>query len=336
MENGITWQFCLFMFISCVLIEAVLRYSRRGGAMERRQRNAIRLCIMLMVVTILTNVSLTLAERWQEDKRADAQTISQRDTLDQLQQWIKEIRLKYGVTEEAPVTEESAAEEPDENSSTLEGENSPAAAEIDGGAALPGEGVVNISGRFDWRAIIARCQAPGWRFTDSPIEFMAYAMKESTQRGDTSGRASHLWETGEARYYGEQVYPMSQGYQVAADIFYAAWKWERWLEFRGACGSEYYGQGIEAVTYLVSRGRSWENCLATLECESTYGLGGSIDFGILYDNYPNTLEGYCDLLNDYHVTNDPWGQAMFWNEPGYPTYQEGFVRIVETIKGWRP
>lgn len=153
------------------------------------------------------------------------------------------------------------------------------------------------------------------------------------------------------------VAPSGSGFREVADfttknqaaangmkVCYWAFKWDSWIgPFRGCWNSPFYGKGIDYVEYLFRRGRAWENCLATLEAESTFGLGGTCYYGILYGSYQNTLEGYCNLLdergtpnnpNDPPVSNDPWEQACFWNMPGYPRYQEGFCRIVNTIKGW--
>lgn len=299
-----------------------------------RKQSAIRMCVAIMATTLVLTGMFAIWQRWQEDERAEeAQTIArQQDLIEELRQWIREAILKYGVEEEEPQEEQG--------DSMREVESQPVAAEAGGAVTQEGDNAVAAAGitysGFDWRAVVASCQGPGWKFTDSPTEYMAYAMKESTEAGDLSGRASHLWRTGEARYYGEPTYPMSQGYQVAADIFYAGWKADRWLECRGAAASEYYGRGLEVVSCCVSRGRCWENLYACLECESTYGLGGSIDFGILYGNYPNTIQGYCDLLDMLHCSNDPWEQAYAWNEPGGDNYASGFCRIVETIKEYRP
>lgn len=119
-------------------------------------------------------------------------------------------------------------------------------------------------------------------------------------------------------------------------IAYEGARWDAWIDFRGCRNSPFYGRGVEIARYLRSRGRSVANCLATLEVESTFGLGGSCYFGILYGNYANTIEGYCALLADNGVGNDPWEQACFWNMPGYPTYQNGFCKVVRTIEGWYP
>jgi len=126
--------------------------------------------------------------------------------------------------------------------------------------------------------------------------------------------------------------------KAACEIASNAKLWDSWIAYRlggRAHLSPFYNRGKEYAYYLWQKGRSVENCLATLEAESTYGLGGTIYYGILYGNYSNTLEGYCALLNDYNVSNDPWEQACFWNMPGYPRYQNGFCQIVNTIKGFR-
>lgn len=133
--------------------------------------------------------------------------------------------------------------------------------------------------------------------------------------------------------------PVSEAKLIAAEIAYDGYRWDTWIAHRlgpRAEQSPYYGLGKECARYLRQRGRTIENALATLEAESTYGLGGSLHFGILVPGYPNTLEGYCDLLDTWSDSNDPWAQACFWNMPGYPRYQQGFVRIVEAIKSWRP
>lgn len=137
----------------------------------------------------------------------------------------------------------------------------------------------------------------------------------------------------------EPSLPLPYAMQVAAEIAYDGYRWDTWIEHRlgpRAYRSPYYGRGPEYAYYLWKRGRPIENALATLEAESTYGLGGSIHFGILYGGYPNTIEGYCDLLDTWSNSNDPWAQACFWNMPGYPRYQQGFIKIVEAVKGWRP
>jgi hypothetical protein len=114
-------------------------------------------------------------------------------------------------------------------------------------------------------------------------------------------------------------------------------KWDGWIgPFRGCWNSPFYGKGVEYCEYLFRRGRAWENCLATLEAESTFGLGGTCYYGILYGSYSNTLQGYCDLLDDHGVSNDVWEQSYFWNSPGCPKYAEGMARIVNTIQSWYP
>ncbi len=119
-------------------------------------------------------------------------------------------------------------------------------------------------------------------------------------------------------------------------IAYEGHRWDCWLEYRDAVASPYYGRGVEIARYLYSRNRSVANCLATLEVESRFGLGGSIDFGILYQNYPNTVEGYCNLLDALGVGNDPAAQAWAWNSPGGQRYADGFCKVVRTIEGWYP
>jgi len=117
---------------------------------------------------------------------------------------------------------------------------------------------------------------------------------------------------------------------------YNGCRWDGFIALQGCERSMFHGVGLEYCRYLRERGRAWENCLATLYAESTYGLGGSIHYGILYGNYPNTLQGYCDLLQDHGVSNDPWEQSCFWNMPGYLRYQNGFLKIVSTIEGFWP
>ena len=121
-------------------------------------------------------------------------------------------------------------------------------------------------------------------------------------------------------------------------VIYSAFKWDGWIgPFRGCWGSTFHGAGLDYCEYLFRRGRSWENCLATLEGESTFGLGGTCYYGMLGGTgHPNTLQGYCDYLDENGVSNDPWEQACFWNMPGYPKYQEGFSRIANTLKNWCP
>jgi len=146
----------------------------------------------------------------------------------------------------------------------------------------------------------------------------------------------HLVATGRAVLRGDFTYPMSDEYREAAIIAYEGERWDCWIHLRGYTNSPYYGRGVEIAKYLHARGRAVENCLATLEVESTFGVASTCHFGILYGNYPNTVEGYCDLLDDYEVSNDPWEQSCFWNMPGYPRYQNGFCRVVETIEGFWP
>lgn len=122
----------------------------------------------------------------------------------------------------------------------------------------------------------------------------------------------------------------------AALIAYEGARWDCYIHLRGCASSPYYGRGAEIAKYLYSRGRAVANCLATLEVESTFRLGGTVDFGILYGNYPNTVEGYCDLLDDYGVSNDPNAQAWFWNSPGCPRYADGYCRVVHTIETFWP
>jgi hypothetical protein len=52
--------------------------------------------------------------------------------------------------------------------------------------------------------------------------------------------------------------------------------------------------------------------------------------------HPNTLEGYCNYLDENGVSNDPYEQAWFWNAPGAPKYQESMIKFVTTVKGWYP
>lgn len=146
----------------------------------------------------------------------------------------------------------------------------------------------------------------------------------------------HLVATGRAVLRGEHTHPMSDAFREDAIIAYEGERWDCWIAFRGYTHSPYYGRGVEISEYLHGRGRSIANCLATLEVESNFGCGGSIDFGILYGNYPNTVKGYCDLLDAYGVGNDPNAQAWFWNSPGCPRYARGFCRVVNTIENWWP
>jgi hypothetical protein len=123
----------------------------------------------------------------------------------------------------------------------------------------------------------------------------------------------------------------------AFKVIYNGFRWDSWIGVRGYWGrSPFYEKGISYCDYLFRRGRNWANCLATLEAESSCGVGGTCYFGILYGNYPNTIEGYCDLLDNHGVGNDAWEQSCFWNMPGYPNYQEGFCRIVSTLEGFWP
>jgi hypothetical protein len=168
-----------------------------------------------------------------------------------------------------------------------------------------------------------------WYFTDNVDEYLEW--KESCPPG-----YAHLVSTGRKVLKGEHTYPMSPGFREAAITAYNGERWDCFIAWRGCTRSPFYGKGVEVVRYLRSHGRVWSNCLATLECESTYGLGGSIYFGILYGNYSNTIEGYCALLNDHGVSNDPWEQSCFWNMPGYPRYQNGFCNIVSTMEGFWP
>jgi hypothetical protein len=124
-------------------------------------------------------------------------------------------------------------------------------------------------------------------------------------------------------------------------IAYEGHRWDCWLEYRDAVASPYYGRGVEIARYLYSRNRSVANCLATLEVESRFGLDSYLDFGILqrkvpFQNYPNTVEGYCTLLDALGVGNDPAAQAWAWNLPGGQRYADGFCRVVRTIEGWYP
>lgn len=122
----------------------------------------------------------------------------------------------------------------------------------------------------------------------------------------------------------------------ACYIAYAGAKWDAWIAFRGCTSSPFYGRGKEIARYLRSRGRGIELCLSCLEAESTYGLGGSCYFGILYGNYPNTVKGYCDLLDDHGVADDPYSFSRFWNSPGGSRYADGINRLYTTIKNWWP
>ncbi len=250
--------------------------------MERKQVYARILLIALMVV-ILVTASVVIGLRRLEEKRSEEAVRNeegvrqQAEMIGQLVSWITEMRLKYGITEEPPVLPEEA-EEGEESGMLFEGENTSAAAE-DGGAA-PGEGEKdfaaagpNISGGFDWRAIVAGCQAPGWQFTDNPEEFIAWAFYYSNLEGDATGKSSHLWRTGQALRNGWQTWPMSDGFRQAARDLYAAACIDDLLRGRG---SPLAGYGVCFVLAGRRYGVSPYLLVALTAAESTFATDGSL------------------------------------------------------------
>jgi len=131
----------------------------------------------------------------------------------------------------------------------------------------------------------------------------------------------------------EKAREMADAYKV----IYNSFRINGWIgPYRGCWNSPFYGKGLKYAEYLFRRGRAWENWLATLEFESTFGLGGTCYYGILYKDYSNTVEDYCNLLDDHNVSNDPNEQAWFWNDPGCPRYADNMVKFVNTVRNWYP
>ena len=287
-----------------------------------RKDKATVICVIILALTLALAIGLALLQRWQEAERARLQAQEQaeearqqaaeiREKLDRLKQWMGELGLPITIEEEVPAAEdEGAPPTPEEALHTSD---------------FSAAGLIYPSGYGP--------ETRDYWFPQGiePVMEIYLGWREAYPEGYARLIA---WGRGE-------VPPrrLDPAMIEASRIAYDGYRWDTWIECRlGARASQspYYGKGQECAYCLWKRGRTIENALATLEAESTYGLAGSLHFGILYGGYPNTLEGYCDLLDTWSKSIDPWEQACFWNMPGYPRYQQGFTKIAETMRGWRP
>ncbi len=294
--------------------------------MSRKDRATVAYAILLLLLLLLS-MSLALLQKWHEEKQARLQA---EEEAEEARQQALEIEAKYGSLtqwmEELGLPVEVEAEAAEEEAPAVEEEGIPLAPEeVSPASDFSAAGLPYPSG-----------YGPGTRDRWFPngigpdIEIYL-GWRERYPEGYARLVA---WGRGET-----PPLPLDPAMQEAARIAYNGLRWDSWIEHRlggRAAQSPYYGRGLECSYYLWQRGRNIENALATLEAESTYGLGGTLHFGILYPGYSNTLEGYCDLLDTWSASTDPWQQACFWNMPGYPRYQQGFTRIAEAAGEWRP
>lgn len=311
--------------------------------MDRRKDAAVKVCVVIMALTLALAAGLALFQRWQESEREKAGAVARTESLQrvvaELIDFIESLRLKYGITEEI---------EPEiKHESLVQTTSSPTGIKPLGDPPAPATAALSTSipGALDLAAVEARMYGGAWQFTDNPDEYIYYAMRESTANGDSSGQASHLWRTGEALYYGEPTYPMSAGYAEAAAQFYGGWKFDRCLELLRCTRSRYYGHGLDAVRYLRSRGREWETALAIMYHESTCATNPAArnDFGVCDATIDMSidLQGYCDYLDKwltitYHDSsiNDPRLIMTVYND--HESYRANFYSLRNQLKGWRP
>jgi hypothetical protein len=284
--------------------------------------------LLLLMLGMSLGMSLGLLQKWHEEERARLQVEEEvrearqqaaeiEEKYGRLRQWMEDLGLPIEVEAEDVEEEEIPAVE-DERVPLAPEEVSPASDFSTAGLPYPSGYGPDTRDRWFPKGIMPDIDIYlGWRERYPE----GYARLVAWGRGETS------------------PLPLDPAMQEAARIAYNGLRWDSWIEHRlggRAAQSPYYGRGLECAYCLWQRGRNIENALATLEAESTYGLGGSLYFGILYPGYTNTLEGYCDLLDTWSKSTDPWGQACFWNMPGYPRYQQGFTRIAEAAGEWRP
>ena len=98
---------------------------------------------------------------------------------------------------------------------------------------------------------------------------------------------------------------------------------------------------LRFVKYIRERGRSWENALATMEIESTFGLGSYWNhYGILWRQeclYPSWYENtqhYCNYLDNFGATNDPLDHARKYND--HEVYWITFCDLVKQVHEFKP
>ncbi len=117
------------------------------------------------------------------------------------------------------------------------------------------------------------------------------------------------------------------------------WYWgeriDNWLE-ASRPGSPLIGYGYEIARRMREAGLDLRNALATLELESTCGLGSSNYFGIvcygLAGGFSEQLGQYIEILSRAQAQRgpDPYGLAGFYNcdRPAYCTnWQEIFYSV---------
>ena len=222
----------------------------------------VAVLVSLLVASCVTAIARA---RWERRANAEAERARELEGWAELVQvWVREIRLKYGVVEKLPPVGGQEEEAAPEGAEAAEGE------QLEEGAVFT---TASARAGFDWQAVVASCQAPGWEFTDSAEEYLAWALRESHLNGDPTGKSSHLWRTGQALRNGGHTYPMSDGFRQAAKELYAATCIDDLLREKK---SPLSGYGINFILSGVKYGVSPYLLIALTAAESTFATDGSL------------------------------------------------------------
>lgn len=141
---------------------------------------------------------------------------------------------------------------------------------------------------------------------------------------------------------GEQIEMQSPQYREASIVAYNWYVWRLYIDQSGFQESKFYNENYAyyCVVTCYKKGRDPWIALTTLYIENGFGTAGGLDFG-MGGGYglPETIDGYCECLNRYQISNNPESQFDWWHskaDPGHQQYIKNCSNIAYFLRGWLP